>query len=67
MPFEAVLEEEPVARSKQATKARKLQALTAAQDVLYATHGRLGRIEGARVEISASGADHSKEEASEGS
>lgn len=66
VPFEAFLEEEPAARSKQATKTRKLQALTAAQDVLYATPGWLGRIEGARVEASATRADHSEEEASEG-
>lgn len=66
VPFKAVLEEESEARNKQATKARKLQALTAAHDVLYATPGRLGRIEGARAEANASEADHSEEEASEG-
>lgn len=34
VPFEAVPEEESVARRKQTTKVKRLHALTAAQDVL---------------------------------
>lgn len=56
VPFEAVPEEEPAARRKQATKSKRLQALTVAQDMLYAVLGRLGLREGARREASASGA-----------
>lgn len=46
VPFEPVAGEVPAARRKQATKARRLQALTVAQDMLCAMPGRLGRIEG---------------------
>lgn len=34
VPFEPVVEEEPAARRKQATKAKRLQALTAAQETI---------------------------------
>lgn len=47
VPFEAVPKEEPVARRKQATKSRRLQVLTTAQDVLCPAPGRLDRIQGA--------------------
>lgn len=45
VPFDAVPEEEPQAQSKQATKAKWLQAVVVAQDVLRTTPGRLGQIE----------------------
>lgn len=67
VPFEAVPKEEPVARRKQATKSRRLQVLTAAQDVLCPAPGRLDRIQGVGGEASALGAGRSEEEASEGS
>lgn len=61
VPFEPVAGEVPAARKKQATKARRLQALTVAQDMLCATPGRLGRIEGERGEVGAVGAAWSEE------
>lgn len=67
VPFEAVLEEKPAARRKQATKERRLQALTAAQDVLCLAPERLGWIEGVREEASASGVGRSEEEVGKGS
>lgn len=67
VPFEAMPKEEPTARRKQVTNAKRLQALTAAQDVLSVVLGRVGRIEGATVGASTSGAAQSEEEASDGS
>lgn len=66
VPFEDVSKEEPVARRKQATMSRRLQALTVVQDVLYAAPGRLGQIKGERREANATGAARSEEEAGEG-
>lgn len=48
-----MLKEESGACRKQATRAKRLQALSAAKDVLYAALGRLGLIEGARGETNA--------------
>lgn len=49
VPFEDMSEEKPAARRKQATKSRRLQALTVVQDVLCAVPGRLGRIKRERM------------------
>lgn len=57
--------EEPAVRRKQATKAERLQALTASQDMLYAAPVRLGLTKGTRLEANASGAGQSEEETSD--
>lgn len=51
-----IADEEPIAQQKQAIKARRLQALSVAQEMLCASPGRLGRIEGDRREPSAADA-----------
>lgn len=55
VPFELVAEEEPAARRKEATKSRRLQALTVAQDMLCSVPGMLGRAVGERGETNAAG------------
>lgn len=53
VPFELVVEEEPAARRKEATKSRRLQALTAAQDMLCVVPGMLERAVRERGETNA--------------
>lgn len=48
VPLESVAEEEPAEQKKQATKSRRLQALTAGQDMFCAASGMLGRAVGER-------------------
>lgn len=66
VPFEPITEEEPAASRKQATKARRLQALTAVQDMLCPAPGRLGRIEREKREASVAGVARLEEEVGEG-
>lgn len=65
VPFEPVREEEPAVRRKQVTKAKRLQALTVAYDMLCAAPGKLGMIEKEGGELSAVGAGRSEEKVSE--